>query len=151
MNRKLWALMPFVLMAGCSPPSDTEETATPTPSPAATPPPAASAAPPAAVIPSELQGRWGLVAADCDPARDDAKGLMEVAANTLTFYESRARLGAVRAAGPDRIRATFAFSGEGQEWTSDVELRSWERGAKLIREDRGPDAAGPLTYMRCPA
>ncbi|MBA3053732.1 MAG: hypothetical protein FP826_02065 [Sphingomonadales bacterium] len=104
----------------------------------------------AAAIPRALRGRWGLVERDCTSTHGDAKGLLEVGANELIFYETSARLGTVAAAGTDRIRATFAFSGEGQEWTQDVELRAWDGGAKLIRQDRGPDAqTGPLTYLRC--
>lgn len=100
-------------------------------------------------IPEKLRGRWGLVPADCTSTHGDAKGLLEVGADTLTFYESRATLTELRESGADRIRADFAFSGEGQEWTQDVELRIWG-GAKLIRQDRGPDAMpGPLAYARC--
>lgn len=149
-------------VAGCSggsepPDGQTSETA---PAGAAAPGPAAvpggetatGAAFSAAAIPAALRGRWGLVEGDCTSTHGDAKGLLEVGANELTFYESSARLGKVAAAGTDRIRATFAFSGEGQEWTQDVELRAWDGGAKLIRQDRGPDAlAGPLTYLRCGA
>ena len=153
MNRNVWAIALLALAAGCSRQSGEEAGSVPSATPAATTLANAepTAAPAPRAIPPALRGRWGLVAADCEPGRDDAKGLMVVAADGLTFYESRARLGPVRAAAPDRIRATFAFSGEGEEWSSDVELRSWEGGAKLIRQDRGPDSAGPLTYQRCPA
>ena len=119
------------------------------PSAEAVPKPAATTL--AGSIPAGLRGRWGLVPADCTSTHGDAKGLMEVGATTLTFYESRAKLGQVRESSAERIRAEYSFNGEGQEWTQDVELRSWEGGAKLIREDRGPDALpGPLTYTRCP-
>src|SRR3546814_12730037 len=42
----------------------------------------------ATVLPVDFQGRWGLVANDCDPARDDNTGLMTVAADTLNFYKT---------------------------------------------------------------
>ena len=120
----------------------------PTPEPNATPTP--PPAPTAATIPQALRGTWGLVAADCTSTHGDAKGLMEVGAKTLTFYESRATLKTIRTAEPARIRAEFALTGEGQDWTQDIELRSWNNGAQLIRQDRGPDALpGPLTYTRC--
>lgn len=120
----------------------------PTPEPNATPTP--PLAPTAGTIPHVLRGTWGLVAADCTSTHGDAKGLMEVGARTLTFYESRATLKAIRTAEPARIRAQFALSGEGQDWTQDIELRSWNNGAQLIRQDRGPDALpGALTYTRC--
>lgn len=114
--------------------------------------PATTTAPPLldGTIPRALRGRWGLVPADCTSTHGDAKGLMEVGARTLTFYESRATLKSIRAAQPDRLRADYAFTGEGQEWTLEVDLRSWKGGAQLIRQDRGPDALpGPLTYTRC--
>lgn len=159
----------LVVLAGCalalsgcsgsSEPSDEPSSeaapvsaAVPGPAPVPAGEPATGSASSAAAIPLALRGRWGLVPADCTSTHGDAKGLLEVGANQLTFYESSARLSKVTAAGKDRVRATFAFSGEGQEWTQDVELRAWEGGAKLIRQDRGPDALpGPLTYTRCGA
>lgn len=118
--------------------------------PAPAPVPTATAKPTVAAIPPVMRGRWGLVAADCAPGSDVAKGLMEVGAKTLTFYESRASLKSVRTAEPGRIRANFAFSGEGQQWTQDIELRAWNGTTQLIREDRGRDALpGPRTYTRC--
>ena len=104
-----------------------------------------------ATIPEGMQGRWGLVEADCDPARDDAKGLMTVGATTLAFYESRAALGAVEDRGADRITADFAFSGEGQTWSRTIALRLTEGGVRLVREDAGSDPeALKVTYLRCP-
>ena len=102
-------------------------------------------------IPEALQGRWGLVAADCDPARDDAKGLMTVTKTSLAFYESRAVLGAVHGRSASRITADFAFAGEGQTWSRRISLRISEGGQDLVREDLGDDAALlELTYGRCP-
>ena len=134
--------------AGSDQPDDVPTTTTAAPAPA--PVPNATATPTVTAIPAAMRGRWGLVAADCAPGSDVAKGLMEVGAKTLTFYESRASLKSVRTAEPGRIRGDFAFSGEGQDWTQDIELRAWNGTAQLIREDRGPDAPpGPLTYTRC--
>lgn len=150
-------------LAGCSERKSGEEqtegsepanipTTAGTDAPSAGPAPIASQVPVADAIPEALRGRWGLVPADCTSTHGDAKGLMEVTAKTLTFYESRARLAKVRSGSADSIRADFSFSGEGQDWTLDVELRSWDGGNKLIREDRGPEALpGPLTYTRCAA
>lgn len=133
--------------AGSNQPDDAPTTIA---APAPAPVPTATATPTVAAIPAAMRGRWGLVAADCAPGSDVAKGLMEVGAKTLTFYESRASLKSVRTAEPGRIRGDFAFSGEGQDWTQDIELRAWNGTAQLIREDRGPDAPpGPLTYTRC--
>ncbi len=45
-----------------------------------------------ALIPAQYRGRWGMVANDCQPGRDDAKGLIEVGDTTVKFYEARATL-----------------------------------------------------------
>ncbi|WP_375427541.1 hypothetical protein [uncultured Sphingomonas sp.] len=116
------------------------------PPPAATP--AASATPAGLeAFPASFQGRWGLVAADCEPGRDDAKGLMEVGAKTLRFYESRATATALIQPRPARIEARLAFIGEGQEWTRANALTLIDDGT-LIREERDP--ATSLRYARCP-
>src|SRR5437868_4439151 len=54
--------------------------------------PAASTEQPAATvsIPAALQGRWGLAPNDCTSTRGDAKGLLVIGPDQLTFYESRA-------------------------------------------------------------
>lgn len=96
-----------------------------------------------AVIPAALHGRWGMTPADCDPARDDNKGLMTVTADMLAFYESRARLQSVTSAETNQLTGRFAFSGEGQTWTADMTLT--RQGDTLTREEDGPR----LTYKRC--
>jgi hypothetical protein len=101
-------------------------------------------------IPDTVRGRWGLVPADCTSTKGDAKGLLEVSADQLKFYESVAKLGTIKEAGESRIRATFAYTGEGQSWSQDVVLDVQDDGKTLIRRDYGPDAMpGPLKYMRC--
>ena len=103
-------------------------------------------------IPVAAQGRWGLVPADCTSTRGDAKGLLIVSATTLTFYESRGTLKAIAERSDTRIRATFAFSGEGMNWTRDEVLDVQGGGKTLIRREYGEDAApGPFKYARCPA
>jgi hypothetical protein len=101
-------------------------------------------------IPEIVRGRWGLVPADCTSKLGDAKGLLEVSADQLKFYESVAKLGTIKEAGESRIRATFAYTGEGQSWSQDVVLDVQDDGKTLIRRDYGPDAMpGPLKYTRC--
>ena len=103
-------------------------------------------------IPIAAQGRWGLVAADCTSTRGDAKGLLTIAATTLKFYESRGTLGKIAESSANRIRATFAFSGEGMTWARDEVLDVQGEGKTLIRREYGEDAApGPFKYARCPA
>ncbi|NDV99086.1 hypothetical protein [Salipiger sp. PrR002] len=102
----------------------------------------------AAAIPQDMQGRWGLVPADCTSTRGDAKGLMTVEGDTLSFYESRAVLDAVAESDPERLEASFAFTGEGLSWSRDVVLVL--RGDTLVRQESGEGASPePLTYTRC--
>lgn len=103
-----------------------------------------------ASIPAALQGRWGLVAADCTSTRGDAKGLIEITGDTITFYESRATLGDIAERSDDSIRATFSFTGEGMTWTRDMTLAAQDGGEALVRTEYGEDAmADPLRYSRC--
>ena len=47
------------------------------------------------------------------------------------------------------IRADFAFTGEGMEWSRDIALAA-EGEDKLVRTEYGEDAlAEPLTYTKC--
>ena len=101
-------------------------------------------------IPVALQGNWGLVPADCTSKRGDAKGLLRISATTLTFYESVGKLGAIRSSSDSAIRANFAFTGEGMNWTREVELTA--NGNKLTRTERGGEQpGGPFTYTKCAA
>lgn len=105
---------------------------------------------PGAVIPQAAQGRWGLVPADCTSTRGDAKGLLVVSPTTLTFYESVGTLGTIAERSDSRIRAQFAFNGEGMSWMRDEMLDVRDGGKTLIRREYGDDAApGPLKYTRC--
>lgn len=102
-------------------------------------------------IPEVLRGRWGIVPGDCTSTASDAKGLMTVSSNQLTFYESVAELGDIDIRRPDSIAAPFTFSGEGESWILDVSLSTPDGGKTLIRQDHEADAAPrPLTYTKCP-
>lgn len=106
----------------------------------------------ASAIPTASQGRWGLVPDDCTSTRGDAKGLMIVSEQSIKFYESRATLGAVKESSPTRIRATFAYEGEGMQWTRDLSMDVQDGGKSLVRREYGEDALpGPLRYSRCSA
>jgi hypothetical protein len=110
------------------------------------PSPAASAPPKS--FPASFQGRWGLGPNDCDPSRDDAKGLMVVEPTMLRFYESRATLASAQAARAEKLTARLSFTGEGQSWTSEQRFTLLNGGKALVREEGG--AASPLRYARCP-
>lgn len=123
-----------------TPPADR----TPSPSPTGTDTAAAQS------IPVAIRGRWGLVPADCTSTRGDAKGLLTIDADTLRFYESRGILGTIKERSDSRIRATFAFTGEGMTWTREVALDLRNDGRTLVRREFGQDAAaGPFRYARC--
>ena len=103
-------------------------------------------------IPAALRGRWGLVPADCEPGRADAKGLLVIGPTRLEFYESVGTLKDIEAAGADSLRADFAFTGEGMEWQRDLLLRVEDGGEALVRREYGPDAEPePFRYARCEA
>jgi len=130
-------------------PTPVAETTTAAPVATASPSPVASEDPKA--IPSAIHGRWALVDADCTTTMGDAKGLLLIDGTTLKFYESRAKIGKITTRDDRRLRAAFAFSGEGQEWSQEVLLEVSEDGKKLVRRDYGPDAMpGALEYTRCP-
>ena len=108
---------------------------------------------PVAAIPAAFYGRWGMSAADCDPANADiAKGLMEISEDGMKFYESRATLNRSVQRGEDTLRAVFDFSGEGQTWEREMRLDLKDGGKALEREDFEGDLSGQtLKYQRCPA
>ena len=83
--------------------------------------------------------------ADCTSTKGDAKGLLLVKADGLTFYESRAAPAGNVSVSNDSIGADFAFTGEGQSWTKFQTLQITKD--KLIRTESSPMAS--FTYARC--
>lgn len=118
---------------------------------AATPPSATPAASPTdSSIPAALQGRWGLVPADCTSTRGDAKGLLRIDGTSLEFYESVGKLTSTTKRSDTSLRGTFAFSGEGMNWNREVELVTTDNGKTLTRSEYGADALpAPLKYSKC--
>jgi hypothetical protein len=108
-----------------------------------------TARPALTAVPGAFQGRWGLVPADCEAGRADNKGLMTVAADRLTFYESRARATDV-AATPSRVTATLRYSGEGQQWSHGATMTLQDNGRTLVFDEPESDT-GVRRYTRCPA
>lgn len=96
-----------------------------------------------AQIPAQYQGRWGMVPADCEPGRSDAKGLLTIDPTTMRFYEARATFKEQRPAIATGFSALFAYSGEGMTWEKVETLTV--TGDTLTREDKD----GAFTYQRC--
>ncbi len=97
----------------------------------------------ASVIPASYRGRWGMVPADCDPGRSDAKGLITIGDTTIKFYKSLATLKQQRPAISTSFSGQFDFTGEGHEWTKVQTLT--RTGETLTRADD----EGTYTYARC--
>ncbi|NBW76906.1 MAG: hypothetical protein EBR34_14085 [Sphingomonadaceae bacterium] len=143
---RLSATVLLCALAACS----SEKAPVPAASEAATPAASTGAAVTTNSIPEQIRGSWGMVPADCTSTKGDAKGLLVIDATTLKFYESLGKLGAIAEAGDTRIRASFAFTGEGMIWQREETLELQD-GA-LIRREAGQDAApGPFKYTRCQA
>jgi hypothetical protein len=99
------------------------------------------------LIPAAFLGRWGMVPADCTSNRGDAKGLIEIEPTGIKFYESRATLSRVTGNFPENFTGTFAFAGEGQNWTRSQNLKLTGSSNTLIRSETDPAAS--FTYKRC--
>lgn len=153
MKRLILPMLAPIALAACNSGTegnDNTTTAAPTASETPAPTPTATATPVATEIPAAIRGRWGLVPADCDPSRDDTKGLLTISADKLEFYESVGTLGAIEDAGPNRIRAAFDFEGEGMTWQRNMVLDVQDGGITLIRREYGEEAApGPFRYAKC--
>ncbi|WP_406720248.1 hypothetical protein RPE78_07965 [Thioclava litoralis] len=102
-------------------------------------------------IPAGFQGRWGMSLNDCTSTKGDAKGLMTVSADTLTFYESRGVLTEPQEQSATKLAGLFDFTGEGQSWSYHEILELKDKGQTVIRTETGDGAApAPLRYTRCP-
>lgn len=157
MNRSLISLLPLVLAVGaCSREAPSAPEATGSQSATATTLPIVPASTPSVptadedAIPAAMRGRFGLVPADCMTTRGDDKGRLTVRADSLRFYESVATLAKASERRPNRLKAMFAYSGEGMEWRREASLELRNGGKTLILEEFGDDAVpGPRTYTRC--
>lgn len=100
-------------------------------------------------IPAALHGRWGLVPADCTSTRGDAKGLLTIGPRDLKFYESRGVLDQVQPPKAGEFQASYAFTGEGMEWSREIAFARGPDDNTLILRETGENAEPPLTYTRC--
>lgn len=141
--------MPVLLAVAACDSGTSDDAAAPATEPAETTP-LAIAAPAPTGIPAAIQGRWGLAAADCEPGRGDATGVLTIDASTLRFYESVGTLDEIEQASESSIRADFDFTGEGMTWERDIAFELEDGGATLVRSEFGPEAApDPFRYAKC--
>lgn len=99
--------------------------------------------PEASMIPGQYRGRWGMVTADCDRNRADAKGAMTIGERTIMFYESRATLKERRPAIATSFAGLFGFTGEGQSWEK---VMTFTRTGNTLKR---AEETGTFTYTRC--
>ena len=99
--------------------------------------------PEANMIPSQYRGRWGMVAADCDQSRSDAKGAITIGERTIRFYEAVATLKEQRPAIATSFSGLFAFTGEGQNWQK---VMTFTRTGDALKR---AEESGTFTYKRC--
>lgn len=145
-------LAALVALAACGSETDTADEGAVTADSAAPLPSTPEITPSLAVteLPAAALGRWGLVPADCEPGRADAKGLLTIEPNRLRFYESVGTLDEIEEATESSVRADFDFTGEGMTWEREMTLDVEDGGQTLIRQEYGEGAAsGSFRYSRC--
>jgi hypothetical protein len=99
--------------------------------------------PEASMIPDQYRGRWGMVAADCDQSRSDAKGAITIGEKTIKFYEATATLKEQRPAIATSFSGLFGFTGEGQTWQK---VMTFTRTGDTLKR---AEETGTFTYKRC--
>ena len=95
------------------------------------------------MIPAQYRGRWGMVVADCDRNRSDAKGAITIGERSIIFYESTATLKEQRPAIATSFAGLFAFTGEGQNWQK---VMTFTRTGDTLKR---AEESGTFTYTRC--
>ncbi|HEU4961169.1 MAG TPA: hypothetical protein VFT56_12240 [Sphingomonas sp.] len=96
-------------------------------------------------VPPSFVGRWGLTRADCDPDRADTKGLLTIAPDKLSFYESKGRVDRIVRHSPYDVTLQLDMSGEGQSWTSTMRLTLDAASTRLVRTEGDRS----YRYQRC--
>ncbi|HSJ78943.1 MAG TPA: hypothetical protein VK913_09455 [Erythrobacter sp.] len=135
-----------LLLAACDQPTGTPEAGGDA---AASAEPATSGNAPANVIPARFHGVWDAETGSCDPASDLR---MEIAADTITFYESEGTVRGVTGAQAGPTKVELAMEGEGETWGMAMSLDVSGTGANERLTTRHEDSQDePLTRKRCPA
>lgn len=151
-------LLALLGMAGCTQapadPSGNEanvsqsapEAATPAPAPdnANAPLPPAPSPTATSTLPAALRGGW--TADKTGDCATDNELRIDIAADRIDFYESRARLKSVTQTDPHSWTAAAELTGEGQTWQRQIRLMLGEDG-RLTRAEPG---MAEISYTRCP-
>ena len=98
-------------------------------------------------FPPAMLGRWGLVSADCDVSRGDAKGLLTIGPDTLKFYESTGTIAKLDAPSSYKVTAKLSFNGEGQTWQRVTTLELVMADTHLVRSEVNPTES--YRYEKC--
>ncbi len=102
-------------------------------------------------FPADFRGFWGATDDDCELANTAATGRIDVDGDTIRFYESKARVQALRPVSPVALTADLRFSGEGQA-TFATETYLLENGGTSLLRTRpaaGGQPAVSVRYKRC--
>ena len=135
------ALALGMALAGCDGGADQPVAApTPTPTPVASPKPLAA-------LPPAVTGRWGALPTDC--AGKGGATAMTVAATTLTFSNSKAKVSEIVEIRPMTYTATLDYTNRMGNWSSPTTMTVRDAGTTLQRQDTHPSSM--TTYTRCPA
>jgi hypothetical protein len=99
------------------------------------------------MIPTALQGRWGLAPNDCDISRSDTRGLLVVAKDRLDFYTSKATVDALSKASQYEVTADLTFTEDGKTWQRREHLQAALGDTRLLRTEESPRRT--FQYVRC--
>jgi hypothetical protein len=80
-------------------------------------------------IPARYLGRWTEDASRCDTRYDDTK--VEIYSDAMRFWESEGEVTKVVVTG-DKITVQLSMFGEGQSWTSDLEIQKTSIPNKIL-------------------
>lgn len=96
-------------------------------------------------FPTEFLGYWGAGDEDCELANTAAVGRINIDADTIRFYQARARVQRLNRRSPQEVVADLRFSREGQSFYAREAYRLDAGGTVLVRTS--PTAT--QRYRRC--
>ncbi|KTT73701.1 hypothetical protein [Sphingomonas endophytica] len=99
----------------------------------------------ARAFPTEFRGYWGVTDDDCELANTSATGRINIDADTIRFYDTRARVQRLVPLSPQEVVADVRIAGEGPAFERRETYRLEAGGTMLVR------IAPPTTqrYRRC--